>query len=507
MLTRAPCAEHDPFASNSQARQIFSGDTVFLLTFAGRCVDVSQEAVGARWALTTQLIALQSLVIEKEGGGPVFSGDTVFLLTNSRKYLDVAGDEVRARWSDRGSIQSWTIISANSSSGAAGIVDGENVLFQASTGKYMTAEEDSISASGFLPKMWQRFSIQSQSTPVQMTTSMTTATANQNISEANAVQPGDVVFLKDQLGLLVDVEAELVQARWPLRGTWQALVLEKAGDGPISSGDSVFLRTWSGSYIRADGLKVTAQPGPRSFNSAWAIVSDGGGVVRNGDTVYLKALSTGLSLEVGSKGLQANSTAVGPAQAFQLERENPLAIFSGQKVSLRSAETGRRLGLEGTDVSARWREMTAASAIFMANDENLGPWMHSFTVQGGAGRVIYHGDAIFLRAYNGNVVDAGADGRQLRARWPQEGLWQTFVIEKLDVLQSGGAVLPGDSVVLKTYNGLRGEVFIVEAFGDDTDSSKGQQQYRQVVVRTMIIIAFCFVVVFEFMAGGPQQKA
>jgi len=45
---------------------------------------------------------------------------------------------------------------------------------------------------------------------------------------AGAVMPGDTIYLQAHTGKMIDIEDELVQARWLDRGLWQTLTIEKA---------------------------------------------------------------------------------------------------------------------------------------------------------------------------------------------------------------------------------------------------------------------------------------
>lgn len=66
-----------------------------------------------------------------------------------------------------------------------------------------------------------------------------------------------------------------------------------------------------------------------------------------------------------------------------------------------------------------------------------------------AGRVLQSGDTIFLKTYAGlgNVIDV--ENAFVQARWSDRGTWQAFVIET----ESGGEVLSGDKVYLKSHTG------------------------------------------------------
>merc|ERR1719258_184097 len=60
----------------------------------------------ARWQSQGNL---QSIVIEKQNGGTVYSGDTVYLKTYSGNHIDVTDKAVQARWHDLGSWQALVI--------------------------------------------------------------------------------------------------------------------------------------------------------------------------------------------------------------------------------------------------------------------------------------------------------------------------------------------------------------------------------------------------------------
>lgn len=62
-------------------------------------------------------------------------------------------------------------------------------------------------------------------------------------------------------------------------------------------------------------------------------------------------------------------------------------------------------------------------------------------------RAIRSGDVVFLRALSGMYFDAG--GSQIRARWPDQALWETFVVEA----DAEGPLTSGDQLRLKTHDG------------------------------------------------------
>ena len=50
-----------------------------------------------------------------------------------------------------------------------------------------------------------------------------------------------------------------MQARWETQGTWQALVIEKATNGVMSSGDSIYLKAHTGKSVDVEGTTVQAR--------------------------------------------------------------------------------------------------------------------------------------------------------------------------------------------------------------------------------------------------------
>jgi len=77
----------------------------------------------------------------------------------------------------------------------------------------------------------------------------------------DAIHSGDTIFLRTRSGNgnHIDVEGSAVQSRWVSRGTWQAVVIEKASGGAISSGDTVYLKTHTGTHIDVTGDVVQAR--------------------------------------------------------------------------------------------------------------------------------------------------------------------------------------------------------------------------------------------------------
>merc|ERR1712036_129372 len=84
---------------------------------------------------------------------------------------------------------------------------------------------------------------------------------------------------------------------------------------------------------------------------------------------------------------------------------------------------------EGTAVAARWSD--------------AGLWQ-TFTIENHGGRVIYSGDAVFLKAHTGAIVHV--EGTSVFATWREHGEWQKLIVHK----KSGdGPIMPGDAIFLR----------------------------------------------------------
>jgi len=66
--------------------------------------------------------------------------------------------------------------------------------------------------------------------------------------------------------------------------------------------------------------------------------------------------------------------------------------------------------------------------LAQARWSDRGAWQR-FIIQKNGGGTIFPGDAVFLEAYTGNLIDI--EGTEVKARWTERGNWQTLVIEKL----------------------------------------------------------------------------
>merc|ERR1711920_822120 len=77
---------------------INSGDVVFLKSSnTGAFLDVEGEQVQARWNVKE---TWQSLIVEKQLGGPIYVGDVVCFKSHTGKYIDVNEGHVKARYNE-----------------------------------------------------------------------------------------------------------------------------------------------------------------------------------------------------------------------------------------------------------------------------------------------------------------------------------------------------------------------------------------------------------------------
>ncbi len=145
-----------------------------------------------------------------------------------------------------------------------------------------------------------------------------------------------------------------------------------------------------------------------------------------GPTVRLKASNGQYVVAEGGGGgaVNANRPQAGAWETFTLIDKNGSPLMNGDAVNFRTA-TGHFLVAEGSG----GREV-------LANRPAAGPW-ETFVivkVRGSAGQEIVHGDAIALRASNGQyVVAEGGGGGVVNANRNAIGPWETFVLEVVGV--------------------------------------------------------------------------
>jgi len=90
-----------------------------------------------------------------------------------------------------------------------------------------------------------------------------------------------------------------------------------------------------------------------------------------------------------------------------------------------------------------------------------------YTCAGNIGsKNINSGDTIYLKGHEGSHIEV--QDKDVRARWNDQGNWQTLIIEKAD----GGAVLSGDTVFFTTHRNLHIDVegeYVRARYGDQGD--------------------------------------
>jgi len=219
--------------------EVRHGDVVSLFTHAGRIVEVRD---GQARVVEAQSGKDSEFVVEREfGGGVVQVGDRVFLRTHIGKYLDVQESDVLARWDDKGDWQTFVVDKSRSHKDF--LRSGDSIFLEVEKGLLALSKDMVLESSGFNYDTWQRFVVQK----VQGT-----------IGER--IFSGDKVFLMTHAGTAVDIEVDVVQARWNKKGMWQQLVIENEKGGPIVQMDAVSFRSHIGPYIEVQGPKqVRAQ--------------------------------------------------------------------------------------------------------------------------------------------------------------------------------------------------------------------------------------------------------
>jgi len=173
---------------------------------------------------------------------------------------------------------------------------------------------------------------------------------------------------KAHTGNYLDVESDVVQARWEDCGVWQGLRIEKEIAGSVRSGDFVNLLAHTGNYVEVESESVAARWNDR-----------------------------------------------GDWQRLKIETFGGRGIFSGDRIFL-TAHTGKMLDAEDavSDVQARWHDFG-------------GGWQ-TFVIEKIGGGLIFPGDRIFLKASTGTFVDV--EGTSVRARWTEKGDWQSLIIDE-----------------------------------------------------------------------------
>jgi hypothetical protein len=157
------------------------------------------------------------------------------------------------------------------------------------------------------------------------------------------IKSGQIIFLKSHAGsgAVIDIEDSSVQARWVDHGAWQAIVVEKAGSGSISSGDQVFLKSsQTGAFVDVEGEQVQARWSERGTWQSFTVEKQLGGHLYVGDVVCFKA-HTGNYIEVNAgqvkarwnecEGWQQMRIEVGGARRLRssMDESQPQALRSG----------------------------------------------------------------------------------------------------------------------------------------------------------------------------------
>jgi hypothetical protein len=132
------------------------------------------------------------MLIQKEASDGIFSGDSVTLKAHTLHQLEAEDTLVQARYIDKGSWQTFRILSR----GGRSIFSGDTIFLAAHNGNLVDVEGRSVRA---------RYQAHGEG-PL--------------LSE-------DTVFVKAHTGKYLDVEGEAVMARFTDRGTSQSLLVER----------------------------------------------------------------------------------------------------------------------------------------------------------------------------------------------------------------------------------------------------------------------------------------
>jgi len=270
------------------------------------------------------------------------------------------------------------------------------------------------------------------------------------ISDTVPIESGDTLFLKSRSGSghHIEVEGIDVRARWQERGGWQALVVEKTGGGPIHAGDSVFLKTHSGTFIDVEGVAVQARWREQETWQGFVVEKTGGGAIHPGDNVCLLS-HTGHHIDVEGDSVQARWNDCGALQQLMVQKEVPSALSGGATVFLKT-HVGTYIDVESQAAQARWPERELWQELVVEID---------------VGNSIFTGDSIFLKAHTGLHMDV--EGDNVQARWHDHGKLQALTIEK----SLAGPVFPGDVVFLKAPTGK-----YIDAQGDGLVRARWSEQ-------------------------------
>jgi co-chaperonin GroES (HSP10) len=300
---------------------------------------------------------------------------------------------------------------ASSTSGPPGAIRvGDTIWLRGHTGRRLTVEGTEVHGKWFDRLSWQALVIEKASSDV--TSDMT-------------IKSGDAIYLRAHTGNHVAVENTTVHAKWDDMGSWQRLIIEKEGGGPIYPSDSISLSAHTGKRIafEDDDTTVSAKWQARSWTRSWQaliIESDDAAARAAGATTNTTAPSTG-NMTSGTPG----------------------AIHVGDHIYLR-AHTGMRLTVQEAEVHGKWDDRLSWQALII---EKRSPAGSNVTVP----VTVHSGDAIYLRAHTGNHV--AVENTTVHAKWDDMGAWQRLIIEKQG--GTGSPIYPNDTVYLRAHTGMR----------------------------------------------------
>lgn len=267
----------------------------------------------------------------------------------------------------------------------------------------------------------------------------------------------DAIYLKTVSGNYVDSSNSTLQARWPERGLWQSLFIEKDASGPVLSGDTVFIRSHEDKYLHVENGTVSALAGGHDHKTAVIIEKDGGGAISSGDTIFLRHDESKRLLAGGADPLVRISIAEPgrarvPEEALQIEKELELEDATAVNFGDDCEEHAHFRHLHSGDVV--FLRTYFQNIVHVANDtgavearfDDHGEWQ-ALRIEKKGGSYINSGDTVFLVASNGAYLEVS--DYAVRASATQPGLQQSLLISK----DSGGLISFGDTIFLKAQSG------------------------------------------------------
>merc|ERR1719219_338936 len=137
------------------------------------------------------------------------------------------------------------------------------------------------------------------------------------------LKTGDQIYLKSKnTGKHIDVDNDVVKARWDHLGDWQRFTIEKDKDGNIENGNQMYLRAHTGKYLDIENQVVQARYYDRGNWQRMIIFSEAGhGPIYKGSAIYLQA-QTGMLVDVDGEEVRARSMDMSDLQLLMVEQDD-----------------------------------------------------------------------------------------------------------------------------------------------------------------------------------------